>query len=178
MAALTSDLVDLVSIETGHLKIVAGRYEVGPIVDEVVDTFQNLAAKKNISMRAAIGKDLPPTSLDRDRILQVLSNLVGNAIKFTGEGRHISISVERSGPELRFSVSDDGGGIPAGIRSKIFERFTQGDRKDRQGLGLGLYIARSIVEAHGGGISVESTEGAGTVVRFIIPASDGIPARA
>jgi signal transduction histidine kinase len=171
MSALTSDLVDLVSIEVGHLKVQADDHEVGSMVDEVMGTFQGLAAKKSISMTPKIGKDLPLVSLDRDRILQVLSNLVGNAIKFTGEGGHISVGAEQTGPDVQFSVADDGCGIPEGIRGKIFERFTQGDRKNRQGLGLGLYIARSIVESHGGGISFESTEGAGTLVRFTLPAT-------
>jgi signal transduction histidine kinase len=73
-------------------------------------------------------------------------------------------------------VTDNGCGIPAGFVGKIFERFTQGEPKDHQGWGLGLFIARSIVEAHGGDISVESTEGAGTVVRFTLPATNRIPA--
>ena len=102
-------------------------------------------------------------------MLQVLANLIANSIKFTPKGGSIRVSCERVGESLEFCVEDTGEGIPAAMLEAIFERFWQVGKNDRRGLGLGLYISRCIVEAHGGNIRAESNPGQGTRMRFTIP---------
>jgi len=111
--------------------------------------------------------------VDKRRILQVLENLISNAIKFAPAGAHIVASAapdESSGPALRFTVEDDGPGIAPHEVPHIFERFWQARESDKRGTGLGLFIAREIVQAHGGRIWVESAPGAGCRFHFTIPA--------
>jgi signal transduction histidine kinase len=106
---------------------------------------------------------------DRERILQVLANLVGNAIKFTQEGGAVSILAEPIGPEVRFTIADNGPGVPAEKVDAIFERYGQSASYDRRGLGLGLYISKCIVEAHGGRIWLEALPGEGSKFFFTLP---------
>jgi signal transduction histidine kinase len=101
-------------------------------------------------------------------MLQVLANLITNAIKFTPGGGTIRVRVERVGEELAFAVSDTGCGIPEALLESVFDRFWQAGENDRRGVGLGLYITRCIVEAHGGTIRAESVVGAGSVFRFTL----------
>jgi signal transduction histidine kinase len=115
---------------------------------------------------------LPKFDGDRDRILQVLSNLVGNATKVTAEGGHITLRVEARGHDLLFSVSDDGPGISEENGKFLFERYWRGVDATYKGTGLGLAIARGIVNAHGGRIWVESEPGRGATFLFTIPAAD------
>jgi signal transduction histidine kinase len=114
--------------------------------------------------------DLPPIHADSARIQQVLSNLVGNAIKFTPPGGRITVRAERAGPnEVRVVVSDTGPGIAPEMLPHVFSRFWQGKRSDRRGVGLGLSIAKGIIEAHDGRIWVESRPGEGTKFIFSLP---------
>src|SRR5262249_29195054 len=106
---------------------------------------------------------------DRHRILQVLSNLLGNALRFTPEGGTVSVEAEQTGSEVRFDVHDSGPGIPASDLGSIWQRFWQAARSD-EGVGLGLSIARRLVEAQGGRIWVQSRVGAGTTFSFTLPA--------
>ena len=107
---------------------------------------------------------------DRERITQVLNNLVGNALKFTPEGGAITISAHARGAGIEVAVVDTGHGIPAAQLPDLFRRYWQADRGAHRGVGLGLAIVHGIVEAHGGTIEVESTVGAGTTFRFTLPA--------
>jgi signal transduction histidine kinase len=106
---------------------------------------------------------------DGSRVLQVLSNLVGNAIKFTPDGGSVRIACAADGESARFSVTDTGPGIPPEQIPQLFGRFWQADSADRRGVGLGLSIAKGIVEAHGGRIWVESRVGAGSTFHFTLP---------
>jgi signal transduction histidine kinase len=108
--------------------------------------------------------------VDRERLLQVLSNLVGNALKFTPDGGEILVSASPEASGTRFSVKDSGPGIPADAVPRLFERHWQAQRGGGGGLGLGLYIARNVVERHGGHIDVASRPGEGTTFTFTIPA--------
>jgi signal transduction histidine kinase len=168
MTRLIGDLVDIVSIDAGKLAVDPDRHDCGSLIDETLDTFVPIAAGKRISLTKTPG---PPVQADFDweRMLQVLANLIGNSIKFTAPGGSVSIGVEREGEQIRFSVRDTGSGIPAGMLESIFERFWQVGKNDQRGLGLGLYISRCIVEAHGGRIWAESEEGKGSRFSFTIP---------
>ncbi|MBV9947575.1 MAG: HAMP domain-containing histidine kinase [Myxococcales bacterium] len=173
MARLAGDLVDVVSIQAGHLALAPQRHDAVELVSETIEVFQPLATAKGMW----IGTDIKPGSLlaryDHDRILQVLANLVGNALKFTPEGGRIHILVEPVEGHVRFSVSDTGPGIAAEQLQAIFERFWQAARKGpRSGLGLGLYISKCIVEAHGGTIWAESRVGEGCTFSFTLPAAE------
>ena len=110
-------------------------------------------------------------SLDHDRIVQLLSNLLGNALKFTPPGGSVALNVDHSDEQLVFVVRDDGAGVPADALPNIFERFWQRDADTRRGLGLGLYLCRTIAQAHGGDISVQSELGEGTMFRVALPVS-------
>jgi signal transduction histidine kinase len=107
--------------------------------------------------------------------LQLLSNLLGNAIKFTPENGAIIVSVEPLGEEVRFSISDTGPGIATDHRPQLFARYWKAEKGGRRGAGLGLYIAKGIVEAHGGKIWVDSTPGKGSVFSFTLPIADKTP---
>lgn len=106
---------------------------------------------------------------DHERILQVLGNIIGNAIKFTPPRGRIAVTLEGSGDSIRFRITDTGAGIPSEHLDAIFERFRQVPGANRSGLGLGLYISRCIVEAHGGKIWAESEVGRGTTISFTLP---------
>ncbi len=174
MNRLIGDLLDVASIDAGKLAVKPAAADWTRLVAEATETFSAPAAGKGISLEATMGAHAVPGEFDHDRMLQVLGNLISNSIKFTGPGGNIAVRAEREGDELRFCVSDTGAGIPEDSLEAIFERFWQVGRNDRRGLGLGLYISRCIVEAHGGRIWAESTRGEGTTVCFRIPAVAGM----
>jgi signal transduction histidine kinase len=133
--------------------------------------FRPLASVKNISVASDVRAGSLLARYDHERILQVLANLVGNAIKFTGEGGRIDLIVEATGDDVRFAVQDSGAGIAPDKLNVIFERFWQVADQRRSGLGLGLFISKCIVEAHGGRIWAESHPGAGSTFYFTLPAA-------
>jgi len=169
MERLISDLLDFSSFEDGQLLMVAERLDTRSLIDGAIDAFQAAALAKGLSLHADLPADPVMTKHDPHRMLQVLSNLIQNAIKFTPEGGSIRIRVGRAGTFYQVSVSDTGIGVPPGELAAIFERFRQLDRSDRTGLGLGLYISRWIVEAHGGTIWAESQVGRGSTFHFTLP---------
>ena len=147
-----------------------------PQVNGVVRTYENLqreleaaASAREITLSTQPAAEPLFAKLDHGRILQVLGNLITNSVKFTPPGGRILIGGERIQADVRFCVSDTGLGIPADKLEVIFERFRQLDKSDRQGVGLGLYIARCVVQAHGGRIWAESKLGEGTRVYFTMP---------
>jgi signal transduction histidine kinase len=169
MNRLIGDLVDVASIDAGKLAVTPAPGDAAALIDEAVETFQAAASAKGISLQAEMAERPLPAELDHDRMLQVLANVIANAIKFTSEGGSIRVRGERAGDELLISVSDTGSGIPGNMLDAIFERFWQVGKNDRRGVGLGLYISRSIVETHGGRIWAESKLGEGTRVCFTLP---------
>jgi signal transduction histidine kinase len=175
MNRLIGDLVDVASIDSGKLSVTPARGDAASLLGEAVDALLISATAKNLSLEI-VPIDLQGTNaslsadFDHDRMLQVLANLISNAIKFTPNGGSIRLSCERVGvTELSFCVSDSGQGIPADMLEAVFERFWQVGKNDRRGLGLGLYISRCIVEAHGGTIRAESTLGEGSRIFFTLP---------
>jgi signal transduction histidine kinase len=170
MDRLIGDLLDVGSIDAGRLAVELLRGDLAATASEAIDTFRALCAAKGISLDVAhLGSPLV-AMFDHGRILQVMTNLFGNAIKFTERGGKITLSGERTGESIQFCIADTGSGIPPTMLESIFERFWQVGKNDRRGLGLGLYISRCIVEAHGGRIWAESTLGAGSRFCFTVPA--------
>jgi signal transduction histidine kinase len=169
MNRLVNDLLDVASIEAGVLALFPEEVDVGRVLRDTVEAFEPIAAARHVALAAA---DVAPPLrawLDDGRVLQVLANLVGNAIKFTPAGGLVSIGVRAAGGDVEFAVRDTGIGIPAASLPEVFERFRQ-VRKDPRGLGLGLHISKSIVEAHGGRMWAESEVGAGSTFYFTLPA--------
>jgi signal transduction histidine kinase len=173
MNRLIGDLVDVVSIEAGKLAAAPSRGDLLTLVSEAVDNFQVMASAKGISLESETPKNPQPADFDHDRLLQVLANLITNSIKFTEHGG-ILVRLERVADEFRFSITDTGPGIPADMLEAIFERFRQIAKNDQRGIGLGLYISRSIVQAHGGRIWCESTPGRGSTFYFTLPAKQPV----
>ena len=170
MNRLLSDLLDITSIEMGHLSVKKALNDVPRIVTEAVDTHSPQAAHKGM----ALVSDLPPEGFelecDRDRVLQVLGNLIGNAIKFTPQGGTVTVSAQPRQGEVRFSVSDTGPGIAPEEAPHVFERYWQSKKTASLGSGLGLSISKGLVELHGGRIWVEPTRSPGACIVFTIPA--------
>lgn len=177
MQRLIEDLLDATRIRAGKLSIEPVLHSAASIIAEAITMLTPLAGARNIELSADINRDHPPVMLDPTRILQVLSNLLGNAIKFTPEGGRVRIACELLDEELKVSVTDTGPGIPPDQISHIFGRLWQAHAGDRRGIGLGLSIVQGIVEAHKGRVWVESEVGAGTTFHFTLPlATDGAQA--
>jgi signal transduction histidine kinase len=169
MNRLIADLLDVVSIEAGKFTVVAEEEDVSRIVDELIESLQVIASAKGILLDTKVIGAPISARCDHQRILQVLGNLVTNALKFTPQGGQVTVWAERKGDEIWCSVSDTGTGIAPDRMEALFERFSRGSRSDRSGLGLGLYIARRIIEAHGGRIWAESLVGRGSSFHFTLP---------
>ena len=171
LLGLINNVLDLSKIEAGHMELALGEYVIEDIVNTVKLSLRSLAATKGLDLVTTAPPDLPLGLGDGKRITQCLMNLVGTALKFTGEGR-VEIRVELQGESLLFAVSDTGIGIPADQIENIFEEFRQADAtvsRDFGGTGLGLSITRKLVELHGGRIWVESEPGKGSTFFFSIP---------
>jgi signal transduction histidine kinase len=171
MDRLIQDLLDVARIEADRLFLQRTSLDAGRVGREAVELNSSLAAVKSHELRLDVEPGVPLISGDRDRLLQVLSNLIGNAIKFTPAGGAIQIRVEQAPEGVRFGVADTGPGIPADDLGRLFQPFWQAQRGSLDGAGLGLMIARGIVEAHGGTIWAESEEGKGSQFYFTIPAA-------
>ncbi|HEX7243490.1 MAG TPA: GAF domain-containing sensor histidine kinase [Longimicrobiaceae bacterium] len=172
MDRLIRDLLDVAGIASGHLSLERYPQDAGALLRTACETLQPLAREKGLRLEARATAGALPVRVDGDRIQQVLSNLAGNAFKFTPEGGTVTVSLEAGEGEARFSVADTGPGIPAAQLPHVFEQFWQASGAGRHGAGLGLAIARGIVEAHGGGIGVESAVGEGTTFSFTVPLED------
>ena len=179
IARLVGDLLDVSSIEAGRFPLHPEQQDVAELILESLDVFRPIASAKRVALATEPAAEGLQAWCDRERILQVLANLVGNAIKFTPEGGSVRIRVEEAAAHLRFTVADTGPGIAPADVDRIFERFWQATPTSRQGFGLGLFIARAIVEAHGGRIGVDTVEGRGSTFWFVIPrAATGSPSTA
>ena len=173
MDRLIRDLLDVARIEAGGLSVEPRPVPVAAVVEEARSLAEPVAVEKGLSLRLRVEEGLPPARADRDRLLQVLSNLVGNALKFTPEGGCVTLEAHAENGEVVFSVIDTGRGIDEESREHLFDRFWQMNRRDREGAGLGLAIVKGILDAHGSWIRVESEEGKGTTFRFGMPAVEG-----
>ena len=169
MNRLIGDLVDVASIEQGRIRVAPALQDATALVRESIEAFQPLASAQGLALDVEVRGNTLMAKFDHERILQVLANLLANAIKFTPAGGRISLRVEPVDPDVRFSVTDTGSGIQSHQLEAVFERFWQARGEDRRGLGLGLYISRGIVEAHGGRIWAESQPGQGSTFSFTLP---------
>jgi sigma-B regulation protein RsbU (phosphoserine phosphatase) len=172
MDRLRQDLLDVAAIEAGRLSFEPGETSLPRVMDEVLGTVAEQAEEKGLAVECTFADDLPAVWADRERLQQVLGNLVGNAVKFTSAGGRILVRADRGEHgEVRVAVEDTGPGIPPEHLEHVFDRFWQARSTRRAGAGLGLAIARGVVEAHGGRIAARSEVGKGTTFEFTLPAA-------
>lgn len=164
------DLLDVASIEVGRLAVERRTEAMPPILERAVGLFMGAAEAKGVTLRLAPVATLPPVVGDADRLVQVLANLVGNALRHTDRGGEVTVRAVRTAEGIECSVQDTGGGIPPEALPRIFERYwTARGNAPKGGTGLGLAIARGIVEAHGGRLWADSEVGKGSTFRFTLP---------
>lgn len=172
ISKIISDFLDVSKIESGCLELDMTTLTVQSIVAEVVDSLQALARAKGIEIKAGLCSEAIEIIADRERLTQILANLIGNAIKFIPANGHITVKVDDCGKEIRFSVADDGPGLSEEDVEKIFDRFVQIrliSGPGEHGTGLGLAITRELVKMHGGRIWIESALGEGCRFCFVLP---------
>ena len=171
MASMIKDLLDFEGLRGAGLSVDVAEHALAALFDEALETIEPQAREKSLQLKShcPAGKT---AWFDRERTLQVLSNLLGNAVKFTPEDGKITLAVEALPNEVLVSVRDTGQGIPAADAPHIFDRYWQAKRSDRRGIGLGLPIAKGLVEAQGGKLWVESQPGRGTTFFFTLPVRD------
>ncbi|CAN5232949.1 hypothetical protein BH09GEM1_BH09GEM1_11710 [soil metagenome] len=168
--ALIQDLLDTTRLRGGRLHVTPRAVDATELAEHSIESMRPLAEASRVSLNLQLPAHLPAVHADPDRITQLLSNLIGNAIKFTPPGGSVSVEAHPDGDEVLFVVTDTGEGISPEELPHVFEQFYQSPgnarRSTRHGAGLGLPISRGIVEAHGGNIWIESILGVGTTVRF------------
>lgn len=169
MERLISDLLDFASIETGRLALSLAPQAPAALAQEACALFESFARDGDLRLTCAAGGDLPQVRCDHDRVLQVLSNLLDNALKMTPRGGTVAVRAESRPGEVCFAVTDSGPGIPADELLVVFDRFRRGRGAGYKGTGLGLAIARGVVTGHGGRLWVESQVGTGSTFYFTLP---------
>lgn len=171
MDRLIQDLLDVTRMEAGRLSVEQCRVSADKVVSDCMDAQQPLASQTSLELLLDVQPALPEVWADRDRLVQVFENLIGNAIKFTEPGGRITVGAAPRDGDVLFWVADTGPGIAAEDLPHLFDRFWQARRAGRRGAGLGLPIVKGLVEAHGGRIWVESPPGRGSTFFFTIPAA-------
>ncbi len=172
MEYLIRTMLDVTTMEASRFTVKPAPCAVEELLRETMDMFGPLSASKQVQFEQTVSEPGLVVCAERERVLQVLSNLLGNALKFTPQDGRVTLAVEREGGMARFSVLDTGPGIARENLSRIFDRFWKDETLGKKGTGLGLYIAKGIVEAHGGHISVESEVGHGTRFYFTLPIAE------
>jgi PAS domain S-box-containing protein len=166
---LIRNLLDVGRIEAGQLIVEAEPLDVSSVTAEATDRFSLLASEKDITLNFEVPPNMPSMFGDRERILQVLDNLLGNALKFTPRGGRVTVRAQTSDEGVEFSVQDTGVGMAPEMVPHVFDRFWRARPADRKGLGLGLAIVKGIVDAHHGKVWAESEPGQGSIFYFTIP---------
>jgi signal transduction histidine kinase len=169
MDRMIEDLLDFASIEAGRLSMTTRPYQAATIIADSVASFDALATRQRVTLTGVTAPELPAILCDRDRILQVIANLVGNALKSVVAGDSVCLSVTRTEREAVFSVADTGRGISHADQKRLFERYWRSPDARYKGSGLGLAIARGLVEAHRGRLWVESEPNHGATFFFTVP---------
>jgi signal transduction histidine kinase len=172
---LVSDFLDVAKLESGYIVLSKEAFNLSGLIQKNIDSYRVLALDKKISIQKSVDASLPAIQADPRRLDQVLSNLITNAIKFTGDGGKVEVgAAPMDSARVKVWVRDNGVGIAANEIGRLFQKYRQGDNvkhSSHRGTGLGLVICKMIVEAHGGRIWVESTEGSGTTLFFSLPAN-------
>ncbi|HYW13264.1 MAG TPA: ATP-binding protein [Longimicrobium sp.] len=166
---LIEDLLDVSRVANGGITLIRARHDLRDLAIRAERMLRPLAEDRGLSLEVSLPAQPVPVHVDGDRVLQVLSNVVGNALKFTPSGGRIGVVVESANGVARVTIKDTGIGIAADELEHVFDPFRQVGDADRRGVGLGLPIARGIVEAHGGRISASSQPGVGSVFAFTLP---------
>jgi two-component system, NtrC family, sensor histidine kinase GlrK len=172
LISLVNTFLDLSKMEAGMTRYDFETTHIEPLINRAVAEITPLVEAKQIHFESALDGPMPAVRLDPERILQVLRNLMGNAVKFTPKGGQVSVAAKSHDGILEVSVKDSGPGIPAESLGSIFEKFSQGSHagaNHRQGTGLGLAIAKNIITSHGGNIWAESQLGSGSKFVFVLP---------
>jgi signal transduction histidine kinase len=175
MQSLIGDLLDVARIESGGFTVDRTEVDAADVIEEMRRMFESAAAEKGIRFEVDASGFLPPLHADRSRLIQILANLVSNALRVTDSGS-VRLTVEGDRDKARFSVADTGPGIPAAELPHLFDRFWQVRSSRRGGAGLGLAIVKGFVEAHQGTIEVTSEVGKGSLFQFVIPCLKDSPA--
>jgi signal transduction histidine kinase len=171
MDQLITSLLDYTRVKASKLNVVPRPLDACALLQEAIEIFRPLAQVKSLSLTLAIPDSPLWATADHDRIFQVLSNLLSNAIKFSSVKGSITVDATTEGQNLRVTVGDEGPGIPEPDLERVFESFCQLKNSDERGLGLGLYISRAIIQAHGGKIWATSRPGTGSSFHFTVPRS-------
>ena len=177
LADMVDDLLDLSRLEAGLVDLKPETVQIGEIAHQTISKLRSLAQSKRIALKMHVADDVPPLTADRQWLEHVMTNLVGNAIKFTPEEGQVWVVAKRRTSDVVVQVIDSGVGIPKEAQKNLFSKFYQIDgsaTRKASGTGLGLYIARQIVKAHGGEIWVESKAGKGSVFSFSLPLSNSL----
>jgi signal transduction histidine kinase len=172
MARLISDLLDVAAIEAGRLSIRPAAHAVGELLAEAAELVRAVAAERGVTLACRAPAVDAVVVCDRQRVLQVLGNLLGNAVRVAPAGGQVAVEAEVEPERISFAVVDDGPGIPAEERETVFFQWSRGARgkaEKKAGVGLGLFIARGVVRAHGGSIWIEPAAPRGTRVAFALP---------
>jgi len=172
LSALIDDLFQMAQLDAGGFPLNLAKASLGDLVSDTLESFTQLAKQQEITLEGQVDSDVDPVMMDTQAIGRVLNNLIGNALRHTANGGRVSVWVRRTAQGVEVIVSDTGEGIRAEDLPHIFERFYRGEKSRNRGTGgagLGLAIARGIVQAHGGDIKVESYTGKGTQFTFHIP---------
>jgi two-component system phosphate regulon sensor histidine kinase PhoR len=177
LGRLLNDLTDLSNIELNKVKLSLDPVALDTVIDSVLAIIQPRADAGRVTLSADVARSLPPVLADRDRLAQILINLVDNAVKYTAAGGSVSVRATAAvgGGVVAIDVIDTGVGIPPADLPRITERFYRVDKarsRELGGTGLGLAIVKHLVIAHGGELTIDSTPGQGTTVRFTLPAVD------
>jgi two-component system phosphate regulon sensor histidine kinase PhoR len=174
LTQLVAELTELSRIETGKAELRKEAVSLNQLVDEVIAQLSPQAERQKLSIFREFAADLPSVPADKDRVRQVIANLVHNAIKFTTAGGNITITTRALEGSVVVDITDTGIGIPKEDLARVFERFYKGDKaRAGEGTGMGLAIAKHVIEAHGGNIWVESEEGKGSTFSFSLPLQVG-----
>ena len=171
MNRLISDLLDTVRLEAGRLSLDMEDLSVEEIVYQAEETFRPVAYQRGIHLEVVPPNTYTALRADPLRVSQIMGNLIANALKFTPEQGHVTLRAAPNGALVIFEVVDDGPGISPAHLEHLFDRFWQARQNDHRGVGLGLAIAKGLVEAHGGTMSVHSTVGTGSTFSFTLPAA-------
>lgn len=171
LLTMVGSILDVSKMENGKFEINKTYGDINSVLKEECSYFDPLTKIKKLSIQCTVDEDIPNFSFDTERIKQVLSNLISNAIKFSPEGSVITICSRKIGSDCRVEVSDLGVGIPENEKASLFQKFFQASNQDgvQKGTGLGLYISKGIVEAHGGSIWFENNIPQGSKFCFSIP---------